>query len=64
MSDHDRESKDIARRWNREIEAEIRREEASRGDRDGPWKAVVWVALWLVWLALLALLILYLKKLR
>lgn len=61
----ERESKDIARRWNREIEAEIRREEErARRDRDGPWKAVVWVALWLVWLALLALLILYLKKLR
>ena len=61
----ERESKDIARRWNREIEAEIRREAAAaRRDRDGPWKVVAWTAVWLVWLALLVLLILYLKTLR
>ena len=61
----DRESKDIARRWNREIEAEIRRsEEAARRESEGPWKAVTWTALWLVWLALLVLLLLYLKTLH
>jgi type VI protein secretion system component VasF len=61
----ERESKEIARRWNREIEAELRREAAAaRRDRDGPWRAVVWVALWLVWLGLLVLLLTVLKKLH
>ena len=50
MSDSD--SKDIVRRWNREIEDEIRRE-AARPGTGGPWKAVTWAALWLLWLALL-----------
>jgi hypothetical protein len=44
----------VVREWNREIEAEIRRE--ARQD-DGPWKIVVWVALEVVWfVALLAML--------
>jgi len=46
--------KQIVREWNREIEAEIRRE--ARRD-DGPWKIVVWVALEVLWfLALFAVL--------
>jgi hypothetical protein len=46
--------KQIVREWNREIEAEIRRE--ARRD-DGPWKIILWVALEVVWLlALLAVL--------
>ena len=57
------ESKDIVRRWNREIETEIRRE-AARRDEDGSWKAIAWTALWLVWLALLVLLLIYIKKLH
>ena len=41
-------SKDILRRWNREIEADIRRREAAaRQEREGPWKAVTWTALWI-----------------
>ncbi len=40
----ERETKHIIRQWNREIEADLRREEAR--DRDnGPWKAVSWAAL-------------------
>jgi hypothetical protein len=62
MAVSDSESKDIVRRWNREIETEIRREAAGR-DEDGPWKAIAWTVLWLVWLALLVLLLLFLKKL-
>jgi hypothetical protein len=59
----ERDSRDIVRRWNREIEAELRRETAYRKD-DGRWKAVAWTALWLLWLALLALLLMVLKKLH
>jgi hypothetical protein len=62
MAVSESDSKDIVRRWDREIEAEIRRE-AVRRDQDGPWKAIAWTALWLVWLALLALLLMFLKKL-
>ena len=50
----ERDSKRIARQWNREIEAEIRRL-AARQD-DGKWKIVVWTlleALWLVGLVLM-----------
>jgi hypothetical protein len=39
--------KRIAREWNREIEAEMRRRAARRDD--GPWKIVVWVALAMLW---------------
>ena len=41
------DAKQIVRDWNREIEAEIRRE--ARHD-EGRWKIVLWVALELVWL--------------
>jgi hypothetical protein len=58
----DRDSKDIVRRWNREIEAETRREAAQR-DRSRPWKAVAWTALWVAWVGCLVLLLVYLKKL-
>ena len=47
-------AKRVVREWNREIEAEIRREVPQDG---GPWKIVVWVALEVLWLvALLAML--------
>ena len=47
-------AKRVVREWNRDIEAEIRREVPPDG---GPWKIVVWVALEVVWLvALLAML--------
>ena len=59
----DSDSKDIVRRWNREIEAEIRREAAGRRDRGRPWKAVGWTALWVAWLAGLVFLLTFLKKL-
>jgi hypothetical protein len=42
--------KQIVREWNREIEAEIRRE---AGRDDGPWKIIVWVALEVLWLVAL-----------
>jgi hypothetical protein len=58
--EHD--SKQIVRRWNREIEEAIRRREAA--DRAArPWRPVVWGALWLVWLALLVALIAYTRGL-
>ena len=45
----ERDSKRIAREWNREIEAEIRR---LAGRRDDGWgRVVVWTVLELVWLA-------------
>ena len=46
----ERDSKRILRQWDREIEDETRR--LPRGER-GPWRIVVWVALWCLWLALL-----------
>jgi hypothetical protein len=51
----ERDSKRIAREWNREIEAEIRRR-AARQD-DGKWKIVVWVALEVIWLAALVVVV-------
>ena len=44
----ERDSKRIAREWNREIEAEIRRLAAQRDDGWG--KAVVWTVLEMIWL--------------
>jgi hypothetical protein len=61
MSEHD--SRRIIRQWNREIEDEIRRENARAG-AGGPWKAVAWGALWVVWLAVLVALLVYIKALR
>ena len=49
----ERDSKSIIRQWNREIEADLRREAAARADANGPWKAVVWGALWCLWLTVL-----------
>jgi len=46
------DSKQIVRQWKREIEDEIRRLAAARRD-DGPWRAVVWTALWFVWIGVL-----------
>jgi hypothetical protein len=61
----DSDSKDIVRRWNREIEADIRRHEAvAHRDREGPWKVVAWVALWIAWLALLAVILMHVKALH
>jgi hypothetical protein len=45
----ERKSRRIAREWNREIEAEIRRR-AARQD-EGWGRVVVWTVLELVWLA-------------
>ena len=57
-TDHNR----IVREWNREIEAEIRRD--ARHD-DGPWKIIVWVALEVLWfLTLFAVLGLFERMLR
>jgi hypothetical protein len=51
-----RDSERIARQWNREIEAEIRRA-AERDTAAGRWKPITWGALWLIWLVLLAALV-------
>jgi len=48
--------RDIARRWKREIDDDLRRA-AARANARGRWRAVPWILLWLVWLALLAALI-------
>ena len=58
----ERDSKRIIRQWNREIEDEIRRQNRVRDN--GPWKAVVWAALWLMWLAALVALVGHIKTLR
>jgi hypothetical protein len=60
VTEHD--SKRLARQWNREIEDEIRRE-AARNVASGPWKAVVWGALWVLWLGLLLALVAHTKTL-
>ena len=57
-----RDSKRIARQWDREIEDEIRRE-AARQDAGFPWKAVTWAGLWVLWLALLVALVGHIKSL-
>jgi hypothetical protein len=54
--------KQIARDWNREIEAEIRR--LAKGRDDGRWKIVVWVLLWVLWCALLFGMFAWLKALQ
>ena len=61
---HNSESKDIVRRWNREIEAENRRREAVRRAGGGPWRAVAWLVLWLAWLALLVLALIHLRTVQ
>lgn len=48
-AEHD--SKRIVRQWNREIEADDRR--LASGRVDGPWRRVIWTALWLGWLLVL-----------
>jgi heme O synthase-like polyprenyltransferase len=58
----ERDSKRIIRLWDREIDDEMRRT-ASRDDADGPWKSVVWAALWVVWLVLLVALLAHVKSL-
>jgi hypothetical protein len=47
--------KRIVRQWNREIEDETRRLDV-RPD-EGPWRKIVWAALWLGWLLLLGALL-------
>jgi hypothetical protein len=51
----ERDSKRIAREWNREIEAELHRRAAPQDD--GKWKIVVWVLLEVIWLVGLFLLL-------
>jgi hypothetical protein len=52
-AEHD--TKRIIRQWNREIEEDSRRL-AARAE-PGPWRAVVWTALWVSWLLLLGALV-------
>ena len=59
----ERDSKRIIRQWNREIDAEARREAARERD-GGRWKAVSWAALWLLWLVLLVTLLGHIHALR
>jgi hypothetical protein len=59
----ERDSKRIIRQWNREIEAELRRERARDADSRA-WKAVGWAALWLLWLVALVALLGHLSGLR
>ena len=40
----------IIREWNRQIDASDRR---LAGNTAGPWKIVIWGALWCVWLGVL-----------
>ena len=58
----ERDSKRIAREWNREIEAEMRRL-AARKD-DGKWKFVVWTLLEAIWLVGLVLMVGFLTRLH
>jgi hypothetical protein len=57
----DHHTKHIIRQWDREIEDEIRRREAALNRADGPWRSVVWGALWLLWLGLLIALLSHTK---
>lgn len=41
----------LIRQWDREIDDARRAEAAPRGKE--PWRAVTWLALWLLWLAVL-----------
>jgi hypothetical protein len=59
----ERETKHIIRQWNREIEDETRRL-AARAKGEGPWRAVVWGALWVSWLGALLALISLTKQLH
>lgn len=54
--------KRIAREWNREIEADIRRR-AQRRD-EGPWKIVVWLLLAAMWFAALYEMVAWLRPLH
>ena len=56
----ERDTKRIIRQWNREIEDETRRL-AARGKDSGPWRALVWGAIWVLWLGALLALIALLK---
>ncbi len=58
----ERDTKRIVRQWDREIEDEIRRAAARDAD-NGPWKAGVWGALWVLWLGLLVALLAHTKSL-
>jgi len=60
----ERDSKRIVRRWNREIEAELRQEAATRAAAKGPWRRVVWIALWVLWLGIVVALLTRVSALR
>jgi hypothetical protein len=58
----ERDTKRIIRQWDREIEDEIRRA-AARDVANGPWRGVVWGALWVLWLGLLVALLAHTRAL-
>jgi hypothetical protein len=58
----ERETKHIIRQWDREIEEETRRLAAHKDE--GPWRRVVWGAMWLLWLGALFALIGLLRPLH
>ena len=59
----EQETKHIIRQWNREIEDETRRL-AAPGKNEGPWRVVVWGAVWVLWLGGLVALISFMKPLH
>jgi hypothetical protein len=58
----ERDPRNIAREWNREIEAETRRRAARRDEGWG--RIVVWAALWLLWVVALLAVIAWFKRLQ
>jgi len=58
----ERDSKRIAREWNREIQAEMRRLAAQQDG--GKWKIVVWALLEAAWLVGLVLMLGFLTRLH
>jgi hypothetical protein len=55
------DSKRIVRQWNREIEAEMRRDGRQE---EGPWKIVVWVALEVLWFVALFAVLFFFERLQ
>lgn len=59
----ERESQRIIRQWDREIDDELRRAGARNRD-GGVWRALPWLALWMIWLLVLVFLVAHSRALR